>query len=103
MQNTRNVNGVQMLLRLTYGLVPIVAGADKFTNLLTNWEQYLNPTLKKLLPVDSHTFMIIVGIIEIIAGLIVLAKPRVGAWIVSAWLLLIASTLVGSGSYLDVA
>lgn len=103
MQNTKNVNGVQSLLKLTYGLVPIVAGADKFTNLLTNWEQYLNPALKKLLPFDAHIFMMIVGVIEIIAGIIVLAKPQVGAWIVSAWLLLIALTLVGSGSYLDIA
>jgi uncharacterized membrane protein YphA (DoxX/SURF4 family) len=101
--NTKNVNGVHTLLKFTYGLVPIVAGADKFTNLLTNWEQYLNPALKKLLPFDAHVFMVIVGVIEIIAGVIVLIKPQIGAWIVSAWLLLIALTLIGSGSFLDVA
>jgi uncharacterized membrane protein YphA (DoxX/SURF4 family) len=101
--NTKNVNGVHTLLKFTYGLVPIVAGADKFTNLLTNWEQYLNPALKKLLPFDAHIFMVIVGVIEIIAGVIVLIKPQIGAWIVSAWLLLIALTLISSGSFLDVA
>jgi uncharacterized membrane protein YphA (DoxX/SURF4 family) len=101
--NTKNVTGVHTLLKFTYGLVPIVAGADKFTNLLTNWEQYLNPALKKLLPFDAHVFMVIVGVIEIIAGVIVLIKPQIGAWVVSAWLLLIALTLIGSGSFLDVA
>ncbi|MGN6396751.1 MAG: hypothetical protein ACTHMI_14365 [Mucilaginibacter sp.] len=100
---TKNVNQVHMLLKFTYGLVPIVAGADKFLNLLTNWEQYLNPSLKRLLPFDAHIFMMIVGVVEIIAGFIVLIKPQAGAWIVSAWLLLIALTLIGSGGYLDIA
>lgn len=100
---TKNVNQVQTLLRFTYGLVPIVAGADKFLNLLTNWEQYLSPAMKRLLPFDAHIFMMLVGVIEIIAGFIVLAKPQAGGWIVSAWLLLIALTLLSSGSYLDVA
>lgn len=101
--NTKKINEVQTVLKFTYGLVPIVAGADKFTNLLTNWEQYLNPSLKKLLPFDAHIFMMIVGVIEIVAGIIVLVKPQIGAWIVSAWLLLIALTLIASGSFLDVA
>jgi uncharacterized membrane protein YphA (DoxX/SURF4 family) len=101
--NTKKINEVQIVLRFTYGLVPIVAGADKFTNLLANWEQYLNPSLKKLLPFSDHIFMTIVGVIEIVAGIIVLWKPQIGAWIVSAWLLLIALTLIASGSYFDVA
>jgi uncharacterized membrane protein YphA (DoxX/SURF4 family) len=101
--NTKNVKEVQTILRLTFGLVPIVAGADKFTNLLTNWEQYLNPSLKMISPVSSHTFMMIVGVIEIAAGIIVLVKPQIGAWIVSVWLVLIALTLILSGSFLDVA
>jgi uncharacterized membrane protein YphA (DoxX/SURF4 family) len=101
--NTKNVKEVQNILRFTFGLVPIVAGADKFTNLLTNWEQYLNPSLKMISPVSSHTFMMIVGVIEIAAGIIVLVKPQIGAWIVSVWLVLIALTLILSGSFLDVA
>ncbi|MFB9843775.1 hypothetical protein [Mucilaginibacter ginsenosidivorans] len=101
--NTKNAKDVQTILRLTFGLVPIVAGADKFTNLLTNWEQYLNPSLKMISPVSSHTFMMIVGVIEITAGIIVLIKPQIGSWIVSAWLVLIALTLIVSGSFLDVA
>jgi hypothetical protein len=98
-----SIKQLQTLLKFTYGLVPIVAGADKFTNLLTNWSQYLAPWLKNILPFGDHTFMMIVGVIEIVAGIIVLARPQIGAWIVSAWLFLIALTLISSGNYLDVA
>ena len=91
------------LLRLTYGIVPMVAGIDKFTNLLTHWENYLHPGIAGMLPFTPHTFMMIVGVIEIIAGLIVLAKPAIGGYIVAAWVALIALTLLASGNYLDVA
>jgi hypothetical protein len=91
------------LLKLTFGIVPIVAGLDKFTNLLTNWEQYLSPGFIEMLPFAPHTFMLIVGIIEIIAGVIVLGRPAIGAYIVAAWLTLIALTLIGGGHYFDVA
>ncbi|MGN6181625.1 MAG: hypothetical protein ACTHNW_20755 [Mucilaginibacter sp.] len=97
------IKQLQTLLKFTYGLVPIIAGADKFANLLTNWSQYMAPWLKIILPFSDHTFMMIVGIIEIVAGIIVLAKPQIGAWIVSAWLVLIAFTLISGGSYFDVA
>lgn len=91
------------LLRITYGVVPIVAGIDKFSNLLTNWEKYLNPDIASLLPFSTHVFMLIIGVIEVIAGIIVLVKPRVGAYIVMAWLIIIALTLLAGGMYLDVA
>ncbi|MCI4443014.1 MAG: hypothetical protein JHC39_05850 [Lentimicrobium sp.] len=91
------------LLKLTFGLVPIVAGLDKFTNLLTNWEQYINPSIGGMLPFSGHTFMMIVGVIEIVAGIIVLKKTEIGGYIVSAWLALIALTLLASFSYVDVA
>ncbi len=91
------------LLKLTFGLVPIVAGLDKFTNLLTNWEQYINPSIAGMLPFSGHTFMMIVGVIEIVAGIIVLKKTEIGGYIVSAWLALIALTLLASFSYVDVA
>jgi len=92
-----------LLLKLTFGIVPIVAGLDKFTNLLTNWESYLHPGLAGMIPFAPHTFMLIVGVIEIIAGIIVLARPAIGGYIVAAWLTLIALTLLASGNYLDVA
>ena len=91
------------LLKLTFGLVPIVAGLDKFTNLLTNWEQYINPSIGGMLPFSEYTFMMIVGIIEITAGIIVLKKTEMGGYIVTTWLILIALTLLGSFSYVDVA
>jgi len=97
------VKHLQTLLKFTFGLVPIVAGTDKFTNILTNWGQYLNPGLAKMLPLGEHAFMMVVGVIEIVAGIIVLAKPQIGAWIVSVWLVLIAFTLIFSGHFLDVA
>ena len=91
------------LLKLTFGIVPIVAGLDKFTNLLTNWEQYIDPNIGSMLPFEGHTFMMIVGVIEIVAGVIVLKKPEIGGYIVAAWLTLIASTLLAGFNYVDVA
>lgn len=99
-QNTQNV---QKILKYTYGIVPIVAGLDKFTNLLTRWEDYLSPSIIKMLPVGETTFMHIVGIIEIVAGILVLLRPRIGGYVVMAWLTLIALTLIIGGHYFDVA
>src|SRR3954452_20582257 len=97
------LNSVYTILRLTFGLVPIVAGLDKFTNLLTHWEDYLNPTILNLLPINGHIFMMIVGVIQVVAGIIVLLKPSLGAYIVMAWLICIALDLITSGRFFDVA
>jgi len=102
-QNTSNSIQVQTILKFTYGLIPIVAGADKFTNLLTDWAHYLSPALKSALPVSDHVFMSIVGVIEIIAGILVFINPQKGGLLVSAWLVLIALNLLASGNYYDVA
>ena len=91
------------LLKLTFGIVPIVAGLDKFTNILTNWELYLNPFIAGLLPFSTSTFMMIVGVIEIVAGIIVLKKAELGGYIVAAWLTAIAITLLAGFNYMDVA
>ena len=99
----RTLKPTVKLLKLTYGIVPIVAGADKFANILTQWEQYLYPDTVTLLPFDPHTFMMIVGVIEIIAGIIVFWKPNVGGIIVACWLTLIAFVLIENGAYYDVA
>jgi len=96
------VRQLQQTLKLTYGLVPIIAGADKFTNLLTNWVDYLGNN-KSMIPFDPLTFMKIVGVIEIIAGIIVLVRPLTGGYIVMAWLICIALQLVTGGHYLDIA
>lgn len=94
---------VVSLLKLTFGLVPIIAGLDKFTNLLTNWEAYLHPMVIDLLPFSPHLFMMIVGVIEIVAGILVLLKPRIGGYVVAAWLVSIALNLLLSGHFLDIA
>lgn len=98
-----NLKNVQLTLKLTFGILPIVAGLDKFTNLLTHWVDYLNPGIKAMLPFDPMVFMEIVGIIEIIAGIIVLIRPVVGGYIVAIWLLCIVLQLIAGGLYLDVA
>jgi uncharacterized membrane protein YphA (DoxX/SURF4 family) len=111
---TTFVNGGNMLdeslnkpwwaLRLSYGLVPIIAGLDKFTNVLVDWRQYLNPVAERVLPFSGGTFMRLAGVIEIVAGILVLTRfTRIAAYIVSAWLLAIALNLITSGRYLDVA
>jgi uncharacterized membrane protein YphA (DoxX/SURF4 family) len=100
---TDRLSSIYIPLRLTYGLVPVVAGLDKFTNLLTNWAAYLPPVVADHLPVDPSTFMMVVGVVEIAAGLAVLTGlTRLGAYVVMAWLVLIALNLVAAG-HLDIA
>jgi len=83
-------------LRVTYILVPLLAGLDKFTNLLTNWSHYLSPAFARMIPMSPRSFMYLVGIVEIVAGLLVVSRrtARVGAYIVMAWLLCIAINLL---------
>lgn len=97
------IEQVVQILRWTFGIVPIVAGIDKFLHILTNWDQYLAPAIAHILPFSTHTFMLIVGIIEIIAGILVLAKPKIGSIIVSAWLVGIVLNLLLTGTYFDIA
>ena len=99
----QNVGQVQTLLRYTYGLVPIVAGLDKFTNLLTDWSAYVSEGIQGMLPVAVGTWMMIVGVIEIVAGALTLARPRMGGLVVAAWLVVIALVLLSGGRYFDVA
>ncbi|WP_420601417.1 hypothetical protein [Flagellimonas sp.] len=98
-----NIQLVKSVLRYTYGIVPIVAGLDKFTNLLTDWSQYVSSGLSDMIPLEAGSFMMVVGVIEIVAGVLVLLKPKIGALIVMGWLTAIAVVLVLSGNYVDVA
>jgi uncharacterized membrane protein YphA (DoxX/SURF4 family) len=98
------LNNAWWVLRLGFGLVPIAAGLDKYFNLLANWPAYLNPLAPRLLHIGAGTFMHVVGVVEIAAGVIVLSRfTRFGAYLVMAWLLCIAANLVSQGAYLDVA
>ena len=100
---TQSIRPTFNLMRLTFGIVPIVAGLDKFTNLLTDWSAYVNPGIAGMLPFAPHTLMMIVGVIEIVAGIVVLAKPIIGGYVVASWLVVIGVLLLLSGNYLDVA
>lgn len=91
------------ILHVGFTVAPIVAGLDKFFNLLVNWEQYLPPFVSNLLGGYGHEMMLVVGVIEIIAGLGVFFKPRIFAYVVSAWLLLIIVNLLMIPGYYDVA
>lgn len=103
MQN-KNLNVSWWALRIAYGVVPIVAGLDKFTNLLTDWRAYLSPLVERLLPFSAQTFMHLVGIIEVVVGVLVLTKwTRYAAYVACLWLLCIALNLLATGKYFDVA
>lgn len=98
-----NITQIQLILKFTFGLVPIVAGLDKFTNILTDWSLYLSPTIVDLLPFEASTFMMIVGVIEILAGVLVFIKTKEGAYLVMAWLIGIALSLILTWHFVDVA
>jgi hypothetical protein len=89
---------------LHWGFVaaPIIAGADKFVHLLTNWDEYLAPAIAQMLPISGHTFMLVVGVIEIVAGLLVAVRPRIGAYVVAGWLVGIMLNLIIRGHALDI-
>lgn len=99
----QKLRNIYILLKLVFGIIPIAAGLDKFTNVLTDWGKYVNPALTEILPLEANTFMMITGVIEITAGVIVLLKPHIGSMIVAAWLVCIGISLILSGQYLDVA
>jgi len=91
------------ILRFGFTVAPILAGLDKFTHLLTNWDQYLPGVVANVSPVAPHTLMLIVGVIEIIAGIGVWLKPRIFAYVVAAWLAVIIINLLLIPGYFDIA
>ena len=90
---------------LHWGFVaaPAIAGLDKFSDLLTNWDKYLAPAIARSSPMPVHDTMMVVGAIEVVAALVVALKPKVGAWIVAAWLLGIIVDLALLGGAWDIA
>jgi len=91
-------------LRLSFGLVPFLAGLDKFFNILTDWTQYQSPILQQVLPVSTTAFMHVVGVIEMIVGIAILTRwTRVGSYVAMVWLVAISANLVTTGKYFDVA
>ena len=92
-----------MILRFGFTVAPILAGLDKFFDLLVDWDKYLSPMANSALGGHGHQFMMVVGVIEIIAGIGVAIKPRIFAYIVAIWLVLIILNLLSIPGYYDVA
>lgn len=102
-ERNNSLSSIYFPLRVTYGIVPLLAGLDKFFNILADWPTYLPSFAAELLPVSPSAFMMLVGVIEIIAGLAVLTTlTRLGAYIVMGWLACIAMTVIAAGYY-DIA
>ena len=91
------------ILQVAFVAAPILAGLDKFFNLLTVWSNYLSPLALSVIHYHAEGFMMFVGVVEIIAGIGVIFKPRIFAYIVSLWLLLIIVNLLFTGQFYDIA
>jgi hypothetical protein len=91
------------LLHVAFVIAPTLAGLDKFYNVLVTWDQYLAPRIAGILPVTTRSFMMIVGVIEMVAGLLVAVRPRVGGAVVGVWLLGIVANLLLAGAWFDIA
>jgi hypothetical protein len=91
------------ILHLAFIVAPVVAGLDKFFNLLVNWDQYLPPLVNDLVGGHGHELMLGVGVIEVVAGIGVAFKPKVFSYVVAAWLALIIVNLLMIPGYFDVA
>ena len=91
------------LLRVGFTVAPILFGLDKFLDWLVDWPQYLAPEINDLIPGNAHQAMLAVGIVEIVAGLVVAFRPRVGGYLVAAWLGGIIVNLLLQAEYYDIA
>lgn len=91
------------ILHFAFVVAPILAGLDKFFHLLVNWDMYLAPAIANLCRIGAHGLMQLAGVIEIVAGILVAIKPRIFAYVVAAWLLLIIINLLILPGYFDIA
>ena len=100
----KGLNASWWALRIALGVVPIVSGIDKYFNKLTDWGMYLSPYVTRIIPVSTPTFMHIVGVVEIVAGVLVLSRwTKIGSYIVMLWLIGIALNLLTTGMFYDIA
>ena len=91
------------LLRIGFTVAPILFGLDKFLDWLVDWRIYLAPGIDRLIPGNAHQAMLIIGVVEIVAGLVVAVRPKFGGYLVAAWLAGIIVNLLILGNYYDVA
>ena len=100
----RRVESARQLLWVVFGVVPFLAGLDKFFNLLADWPRYLSPAAQAILPVSGESFMHVAGVVEMVVGLAILTRWTViGSYVAAAWLTAIAVNLVASGHFFDIA
>lgn len=93
------------LLRIGFTVAPILFGIDKFFNWTVYWPSYLAPWVNNILPGNAQDFMHVVGVVEIVAGLLVAFAPRIGAFVVAGWLAGIVVNLLTNNApqYYDIA
>ena len=99
----RGAHEAFMLLRTVFTIAPIAFGLDKFLGLLTDWDAYLAPWINDIVPGTAHEAMLLVGVVEVAAGVLVALAPRIGAYVVALWLAGIIVNLVTMGEFYDVA
>ena len=92
-----------LTLRVGFVVAPVLFGLDKFTNLLADWTTYLAPAVDRLVPGSASSAMLAVGVVEIVAGLVVAVRPKIGGYLVAAWLAGIIGNLLLLGGHDDVA
>src|SRR5262245_13785454 len=104
---SRPADQAYLILHIGFAALPIIAGADKFFDRLANWDMYLAPRAAQMITqwtgLTAHNFMMIVGVVEIIAGLLVAVAPRIGGWVVALWLWGIIANLFMAGQSYDIA
>jgi len=100
---TNPVRQAHRLLHVGFVVAPLLAGFDKFTHLLTNWNQYLAPSVARISPIGPHALMQVVGVVEIGAAALVAVRPRIGGYVVAGWLAAIILNLLALGGYYDIA
>jgi hypothetical protein len=91
------------ILQVGFVVAPILAGLDKFFEVLVDWDRYLAPVVTDVLPVSGHTLMLAVGVVEIAAGVLVALRPRIGGYVVAAWLWAVIVNLLVAGDHFDIA
>ncbi|WP_026556537.1 hypothetical protein [Arthrobacter sp. 35W] len=95
--------GAYLMLWVGFILIPLIFGLDKFFNVLTNWEAYLAPWMVSVSPFSAHTMMLVIGVVEVGAGVMVALSPRIAAYVVALWLAGIIINLLSYPGFFDVA
>ena len=91
------------ILQAGFVAAPVLAGLDKFFHVLTNWDMYLAPGIAAMSPIGGHGLMLVVGVVELAAGVLMAVRPRIGAYVVAGWLLAIIVNLLLIPGFFDIA